>query len=102
MLDFGTVQTKGSNLTLTNNFILANTINLGGVTGGFLDANGATLRISGNISGPGGLEIVPSSLRLQLGDPARHRQVHLRHNVTVSRQLIGSAVDDGKHYRPDR
>ena len=61
-LDFGTVQTKGSNLTLTNNFILANTINLGGVTGGFLDANGATLRISGNISGPGGLEIVDSTL----------------------------------------
>ena len=61
-LDFGTVQTKGSNLTLTNNFILANTINFGGVTGGFLDANGATLRISGNISGPGALEIVNSTL----------------------------------------
>ena len=60
-LDFGTVQTKGSNLTLTNNLILANTINFGGVTGGFLDASGATLRISGNISGPGALEIVNST-----------------------------------------
>jgi len=61
-LDFGTVATKGSNLTLTNDFILANTINIGGVTGGFLDANGATLRISGNITGAGALEIADSTL----------------------------------------
>jgi autotransporter-associated beta strand protein len=60
-LDFGTVQTKGTNLTLSNNFILANTINFGGFSGGFLDANGATLKISGNITGPGTLETVDSA-----------------------------------------
>ena len=31
------------------------------VTGGFLDANGATLRVTGNISGPGGLTTVDSA-----------------------------------------
>jgi autotransporter-associated beta strand protein len=65
-LDAGTVQTKGTNLTLANNFILANTIGVptfpsGSFFGGFLDANGATLRITGNIAGPGGLETVDST-----------------------------------------
>ena len=60
-LDLGTVQTKGSNLTLTNDFILANTTNFGGFTGGFLDANGATLRINGKISGAGTLETIDSA-----------------------------------------
>ncbi|MEA2929040.1 MAG: hypothetical protein QOG38_1468, partial [Hyphomicrobiales bacterium] len=65
-LDAGTVQTKGTNLTLANNVILANTVAVptfpsGSFFGGFLDANGATLRINGNISGPGGLETVDST-----------------------------------------
>jgi autotransporter-associated beta strand protein len=60
-LDFGAVQTKGSNLTLSNNFILANTVTFGGFSGGFLDANGATLRITGNITGAGALETVDST-----------------------------------------
>jgi autotransporter-associated beta strand protein len=60
-LDFGAVQTKGTNLTLSSDFVLANTINFGGFSGGFLDANGATLRISGNITGPGTLQTVDSA-----------------------------------------
>jgi len=53
-LDLGAIQANGSNVSLSNNFSLA-----GG--GGFLDANGATLTISGNITGPGNLETVDST-----------------------------------------
>ncbi|MDB5578905.1 MAG: Autotransporter-associated beta strand repeat-containing protein, partial [Bradyrhizobium sp.] len=50
-LDWGTIQTSGSDVTLSNNIVLADTINVGGITGGFLDANGARLTIAGNITG---------------------------------------------------
>ena len=55
-LDWGTIQSNGTDVTLNNKIVLANTISLGGFTGGFLDANGARLTIAGNISGAGTLE----------------------------------------------
>ena len=42
-LDWGTIQTNGTDVTLSNNIVLANTINSGGFAGGFLDAKGARL-----------------------------------------------------------
>ena len=50
-LDWGTIQSNGTDVTLSNNITLADTISFGGFTGGFLDANGARLTIAGNISG---------------------------------------------------
>ena len=60
-LDWGTIQTNGTDVTLSNNIVLANTISSGGFAGGFLDANGATLTIAGNITGAGALETADSS-----------------------------------------
>ena len=60
-LDWGTIQSNGTDVTLNNKIVLANTISLGGFTGGFLDANGARLTIAGNISGAGTLETQDSA-----------------------------------------
>ena len=60
-LDWGTIQTNGTDVTLNNNITLANTISLGGFAGGFLDANGGRLTIAGNINGPGQLETLDST-----------------------------------------
>jgi autotransporter-associated beta strand protein len=61
-LDAGTLQTNGTNVTIANAIKLDNTTDFFGFRGGFLDANGATLTISGNITGPGTLEVVDSTV----------------------------------------
>ena len=50
-LDWGTIQSNGTDVTLSNNITLADTISFEGFTGGFLDANGARLTIAGNVTG---------------------------------------------------
>ena len=81
-LDWGTIQTNGTDVTLNNNITLADTISFGGFAGGFLDSSGARLTIAGNITGAGALEVLEfwalagNSAVVLLWNQYRQRQHH--------------------------